>query len=87
MGGSSQISGLEAAGVGFVVIQMDIGGEIRADPDLHPLKNHRALGEDPEPDGLLVLYTHPGSVRRGHVDMPLGGDDALGKADLPPFPL
>ena len=73
---------MEAAGVGFVIIQMRGTAKIRMDPHDDILKDHRPGGEGLQADHLLVRHAEAAAVLRGKVDVPLGSQDSFVDLDL-----
>ena len=55
---------------------MHPGLKVGADPDHHIVKHKGAAGKGLQLDELLVLHLHSGCVLRGHMNVPLGDDDA-----------
>ena len=55
---------------------MGEGGELGGHPHLHPLQNQRPSSEALEPHLPAILHSETGGVLRGHVDVPLGGNQS-----------
>ncbi len=71
-----------AGGVGFVGIDMHRQGELGADADDHFAEDQfTALdgGDDLNGNNVLILHAELFGVGGGHMDVTLGGDNALGQ--------
>ena len=65
---------------------MHIGLKIRAHPHHHIVENQGAAGVGLQAHHLLVGDAHLLGILRGHMNMPLGNNDALGKGNFPHLP-
>ena len=68
---------MEAAGVGFVIVQVGIGRKLVTDPHHHILKDQGPVRKGTQLYPLSVLYAKPRRRFRCQVDVPFRNDHAL----------